>query len=94
MSYGNVDRHGTGTWPFQVPSGYMSTFPGNGPTAMAASAPPSVSPSLSSGQYSAAASVGGSANVSVAALVGLSLLILLGTHLLGFRFGFDVSVGR
>jgi len=92
--FGDVDRHGTSNWPFQVPGGYLSTFPGNGPTAMAASAPPSVSPSLSSGQYSAAASVGGNANVSVAVLVGLSLLILLGTHLLGFRFGFDVSVGR
>lgn len=92
--FGNVDRHGTSSWPFQAPGGYLSTMPVNGPTAVAASAPPSVSPSLSSGQYSAAANVGGAANVSVAVLVGLSLLILLGTHLLGFRFGFDVSVGR
>lgn len=93
--YGDVDRHGTGTWPFQAPGGYLSFMPVSGqPTAVASAAPPSVSPSLSSGQYSAAANVGGNANVSTAALVGLALLVLLATHLLGFRFGFDVSVGR
>jgi len=38
--------------------------------------------------------VGGNANLCVAALVAGGLLVLLVTHLLGFRFGFDVSVGR
>ncbi len=42
----------------------------------------------------AAASVGGQANLAVGALVGVSLLLLLALHLLGFRFAFDVSVGR
>lgn len=91
--FGEVDRHGTSSWPFAVPGGYLSTMPTNAPTAMPPSAP-AVSPSLASGQHSAAASVGGNANVTTAFLVGISLLILLATHLLGFRFGFDVSVGR
>lgn len=50
---------------------------------------------LSSGQGSgSAANVGGAANVSVGVLVGVSLLVLLAFHVLGFRFAFDVSVGR
>jgi hypothetical protein len=43
---------------------------------------------------SAGVRVGGNANLPVAMIVGISLLILLGSHLLGFRWGFDVSVGR
>ena len=38
--------------------------------------------------------VGGSADVTVATLVGVSLVVLVGFHLLGFRFAFDASVGR
>jgi hypothetical protein len=50
---------------------------------------------LSSGQSNAAAAnVGGSADVTVAGLVGGALLVLVGFHLLGFRFAFDASVGR
>ncbi|HET7047876.1 MAG TPA: hypothetical protein VFI54_06350 [Solirubrobacteraceae bacterium] len=50
---------------------------------------------LSSGAgLPAGGAVGGNANIVVAALVGGSLLLLLVSHLLGFRFGFDVSVGR
>jgi hypothetical protein len=41
-----------------------------------------------------AGQVGGSANITVAALVGVSLIVLLGFHLLGFRAMFDASVGR
>jgi hypothetical protein len=56
---------------------------------------PATAPSMSSGQHSSAADiVGGNANTTVAGLVGISLLLLLGFHLLGFRFAFDVSVGR
>lgn len=50
---------------------------------------------LSSGAYSAAAAIpGGSANITVAGIVGFALLVLLGFHLLGFRFAFDAGVGR
>ena len=38
--------------------------------------------------------VGGSTHLMVAGLVGISLLVLLGMHIAGFRFAFDVSVGR
>lgn len=38
--------------------------------------------------------VGGSANVVVGALVAGSLVVLVALHLLGFRFAFDVTVGR
>jgi hypothetical protein len=34
------------------------------------------------------------ANISCAALVGGALVVLILFHVLGFRFGFDVSVGR
>jgi hypothetical protein len=37
---------------------------------------------------------GGNAHMAAAALVAAGLAILVITHLLGFRFGFDVSVGR
>lgn len=47
--------------------------------------------SLSSG---AAMAGGGNANISCGVLVGGALVLLLVFHLLGFRFGFDVSVGR
>jgi hypothetical protein len=47
---------------------------------------------LASGQALAGGS--GNANVWTAVLVGGSLALLLIFHLLGFRFGFDVSVGR
>jgi hypothetical protein len=40
------------------------------------------------------ATVGGSANLTVAGLVAASLLILVAMHIAGFRFAFDVSVGR
>jgi hypothetical protein len=51
--------------------------------------------SLASGARSgAAAAVAGNTNITVAALVGGSLIVLLAFHLLGFRFAFDVSVGR
>jgi hypothetical protein len=50
---------------------------------------------LSSGQSNAAAAnVGGSADVTVAGLVAGALAVLIGFHLLGFRFAFDASVGR
>lgn len=53
------------------------------------------SATLSSGSRSAAAAtVGGNANVTVAALVGVALIIMIGFHALGFRFAFDASVGR
>ena len=90
--YGDVDRHGHGTWPFQVPGGYLFTMPPAGQPR--AGQLVTGSPSLASGQYSAAADVGGNANVSVGVLVAVALAVLLGFHLLGFRFGFDVSVGR
>lgn len=51
----------------------------------------------SGGQSPTAAAMqvaGGNANISVAVLVAGSLALLLVFHLLGFRFGFDVSVGR
>jgi hypothetical protein len=68
-----------------VTSGMMA-----GTTTYAAAAP-----SLSSGQRSnAAATVGGNANTCVAGFVLAALLVLLGFHLLGFRFAFDASVGR
>lgn len=50
--------------------------------------------SAGAGVSSAGVQVGGSANIAVAALVALGLLVLLSTHLLGFRWGFDASVGR
>lgn len=37
---------------------------------------------------------GGSAHIVVASLVGGALLVLLLFHILGFRFAFDVDVGR
>ena len=53
---------------------------------------------LSSGGGSPAAAqigaVGGSTNVCVASLVAGALVVIVAFHLLGFRFGFDVSVGR
>lgn len=51
---------------------------------------------FSNGAYQAAAGnmVPGSANITVAALVAGSLIVLLVFHVLGFRFAFDVSVGR
>jgi len=50
--------------------------------------------SAGAGVSSAGVRVAGNANVAAAVLVGLSLVVLLSAHLLGFRFGFDVSVGR
>jgi hypothetical protein len=51
--------------------------------------------SFTSGANSTVAgSSAGNANVTVAALVAISLAVLLGFHLLGFRFAFDVAVGR
>ncbi len=38
--------------------------------------------------------VGGTANLTVAGLVAVSLLVLVAMHIAGFRFAFDVSVGR
>lgn len=50
---------------------------------------------LSSSQYGPGqAQVGGSANLTVAGLVAVSLLVLVAMHIAGFRFAFDVSVGR
>ena len=50
---------------------------------------------FASGQSSAAAPVvAGNANITVGMLVGASLVVLVALHLLGFRFAFDVSVGR
>ena len=53
---------------------------------------------LSRGSGSPAAiqsgSVGGNANVSVGALVGIALVALVLMHFLGFRFAFDADVGR
>lgn len=43
---------------------------------------------------SAGAQVSGTANLGVAGLVGVSLLIILALHVAGFRFAFDVSVGK
>jgi hypothetical protein len=40
------------------------------------------------------ATVGGNANVTVAGLVAVSLLVLVAMHIAGFRFAFDVSVGK
>lgn len=48
---------------------------------------------LTSGQYGPAGA-GGNANITVGVLVGGSLLVLVVLYLLGFRFAFDVSVGR
>lgn len=36
----------------------------------------------------------GNTNVTVAALAAGALFVLLALHLMGFRFAFDVSVGR
>jgi len=56
------------------------------------------SAALSSGAMAAAPggpiAVGGNANIATGAIVGGALIILVAFHLLGFRFGFDVSVGR
>jgi hypothetical protein len=50
---------------------------------------------LSSSLYAPGqATVGGSTNITVAGLVGFALLVILGLHVLGFRFAFDASVGR
>lgn len=50
---------------------------------------------LSSSQYGPGqATVGGSANLTVASLVAVSLLVLVAMHIAGFRFAFDVSIGR
>lgn len=55
----------------------------------------SASSTLGSSQYNGgSATVGGSTNITVAGLVGASLLVIIGFHLLGFRFAFDVSVGK
>jgi len=51
----------------------------------------------SGGGTPAAASVnamGGSANVTVGVLVAAAIAVVVIFHLLGFRFAFDVSVGR
>lgn len=50
---------------------------------------------LSSSQYASGQDqVGGNANITVAGLVAVSLLVLVAMHIAGFRFAFDVSVGR
>ena len=50
---------------------------------------------LSSSQYAPGqATVGGTANLTVAGLVAVSLLVLVAMHIAGFRFAFDVSIGR
>ena len=46
---------------------------------------------LSSGAAMAGA---GNANISTGVIVAGALLVLIAIHLAGFRFGFDVSVGR
>lgn len=38
--------------------------------------------------------IGGNANICVAGLVGGALLVIVLFHFLGFRFAFDVDVGR
>jgi hypothetical protein len=50
---------------------------------------------LGSSQYNAQSpTVGGSTNITVAGLVAGALVVVLAFHLMGFRFAFDVSVGR
>lgn len=50
---------------------------------------------LSSSQNAAGQpTVGGNANFTVAGLVAVSILILVAMHIAGFRFAFDVSIGR
>jgi hypothetical protein len=66
------------------------------PRCLTHSSPTTYSSTLSGGAgvSSSGVQVSGNANVAVAALVALGLLVLLSTHLLGFRWGFDASVGR
>jgi hypothetical protein len=52
-------------------------------------------PSFASGSQAPVADIaGGNADKVVAALVAVSLVTILALHILGFRFAFDVSVGR